>query len=159
VSDIWDRLRNLDDRDLRWDLVIDEAADEGERLREENDQLKIRIGTYYAGNPDGGIVKRLEDEIERLREEWLACHNKSRAKGEEIEKLRNEVRKQCKCIDDLRFYVDTAIERNGELAEENKRLRGLLREGADGIENSIQSPACIDWMRRVREALGDVPDA
>jgi hypothetical protein len=37
VNDIWGRLRNVDDRDPRWDLVIDEAANNGERLR---DRLK-----------------------------------------------------------------------------------------------------------------------
>jgi septation ring formation regulator EzrA len=47
--------------------VIPNLRAEIERLREGNEALKIRIGTYYAGNASGGIVKRLEGEIERLR--------------------------------------------------------------------------------------------
>jgi hypothetical protein len=42
MTDIWDRLRNLDDRDLRWDLVIEEAANEGERLREQLKSLTLK---------------------------------------------------------------------------------------------------------------------
>jgi hypothetical protein len=55
--------------DLARELVAacKQAKETIERLREESDQLKIRIGTYYAGNADGGIVKRLEAEIEWLR--------------------------------------------------------------------------------------------
>ena len=54
-------------------------------------------------------------------------------------------------IERLLWHDRKLIEKDAEI----ERLRELLREGADGIENSIQSPACMDWMRRVREALDE----
>jgi hypothetical protein len=116
--------------------MAEAAADEIERLREENDQLKIRIGTYYAGNPDGGIVKRLEAEIERLREE---------------KKLRIDFKNMARELND----------RCDAQAREIERLRGLLREGlrpwplaVSDEDGSNMRSWRDDWERRVREALG-----
>jgi hypothetical protein len=70
-----------------------------------------------------------------LEEQWLLDA------GHEIQRWRQMVRDAAQALNDEE--------------RENERLCELLREGADGIENSIQSPECEDWMRRVREALGD----
>jgi DNA repair exonuclease SbcCD ATPase subunit len=118
--------------------MAEAAADEIERLREENDQLKIRIGTYYAGNADGGTVKRLEAEIERLREELADATAKPYA-----------------------FCIEPRSEILSRQQAEIERLRGLLREGlrpwplaVSDEDGSNMRSWRDDWERRVREALG-----
>jgi hypothetical protein len=101
-----------------------------ERLRGENDKLKVRIGTYYAGNADGGIVKRLEAEIERLRGELTDM------------------------TDQRDIFKRTLDKRDYERDE----LRQLLRETLARISPFTywkdRGPA-EDFEKRVREALGD----
>jgi len=65
MSDLAERLRSGIERDL-----YDEAADEIERLRAENVELKEEV-TWFANKPDGQAVeiKRLKKEIERLNNE------------------------------------------------------------------------------------------
>jgi hypothetical protein len=67
MTDIWDRLRNLDDRDLRWDLVIEEAANEGERLREQLKVAHAETLEWIARYNESETPDQRDAELERLR--------------------------------------------------------------------------------------------
>jgi hypothetical protein len=76
MSDIWERLRNLDDRDPGWDLVIEEAAREGERLRgllkewvvmlDEADFPGTFVEAVVSGKPS--LVDKTNEAIGRIAE-------------------------------------------------------------------------------------------
>jgi chromosome segregation ATPase len=141
MTDIVERLRRfpLTEHDVL------EAADEIERLREENDQLKVRIGTYYAGNSDGGIVKRLEAEIARLREErrdhkeamedWRQRWRDSDTEAGRLRsELNMEVVRRRTTEDDLAVWQGAVQQRNAEI----EQLRQLLR--AAGVPEWVINP-------------------
>jgi hypothetical protein len=104
MSKIAEKLRALDDRDMRFDLVLEECAEEDERRDAEIERLRDQTNAYRAA-------------IER----------------------------------EVTAHVTTIQTLNQQDAE-IERLRGLLREY---LENDLTDEWEYDFLKRVREALGD----
>jgi chromosome segregation ATPase len=137
-------------------------AKEIERLRAENENLKVRIGTYYSGNHEGGAVKQLESEIERLRaqrdvalddrDNYLSLSETQRAEIErlravanrgghlavanaEIERLRAEEIRLTRCVGRLRAALDAIIRKPGAVNGDGYDIRQIAREALDDADH------------------------
>lgn len=92
-------------------------------------------------------VARLEEEVERLREELLTRHAEARKQAEEIERLRKELAGADRIANDW--------------AKQNVELRRLLRFFLDNVPDGIyelpmkQYEGYADVMKRTEEILGN----
>jgi hypothetical protein len=154
MTDIWDRLRNLDDRDLRWDLVIEEAANEGERLREQLKVAHAETLEWIARYNESETPDQRDAELERLRG-LLREASGPMSHGRWSTDFRREVKDALGDSDDSegRGQIATPplpVSISYKLLEaENERLRGLVAKYEEYLGEEAERAA------RVVRALGD----
>lgn len=103
------------------------------------------------------VVLSQEGQIERLRADNQYLREGCFAERKTFETI---VSDQAAEIERLRLQVKMLPEPRSEILArqraEIERLRGLLRDADDGLDDYwVTTKDGVDWMRRVREALGD----